>query len=267
MIESKKSTLKYDISQSPLAIVNRMHFDQSLRTDAVRSGVTLLEEKVKEISCTDFGVQVEAVGRAGKKKYKGVYLIAADGVHSYVRKVMRKEAVPAHMTHYCDILSLETKSCHFYFGTDLSKGSYGWRFPYGKGSDIGVVDSMNHKKNISSLFDLLNLEDTQKIHGYKIPVWESPLFYDNRIFYVGDAAGQVLPFTYEGIYYAMKSAKILATVIAEDLHPEVYEERWNTLYKKKFSILLHLEKFFLHSDVMIYLMIANIGKILCITKV
>ena len=110
------------------------------------------------------------------------------------------------------------------------------------------------------LFNFLDIKKDEKIRGYKIPVWQNPLFYDKRIFYVGDAAGQVLPFTYEGIYYAMKSAKILSEVIIEDADHDSYEKRWNILYLKKFSILKRLEKLFLNHDFMIYLMMKTLEK-------
>jgi len=259
VIESKRSHITYDISNCPLAIVDRMTFDQSIRRDAVNAGAELLEEKVINILTTDTGVKVETEGKSGENRYEADYLIAADGVHSFVRKQIRKEKVPAYLTHYSDIMSLKTTKCHFYFGT-ISKGAYGWRFPYGNGSDVGIAAAQKDKKYIDALFDILGLEKDHKIRGYKIPVWQEPLFYDKRIFYVGDAAGQVLPFTYEGIYYAMKSAKILSEVIVEECDPEVYEKRWNYLYLKKFSTLSRLEKLFLHHDLMIHVMMKTLER-------
>ena len=260
ILESKRSHITYDISNNPLAIVDRLTFDQSLRHDAVRAGAELREEKVVHIFITETGVKVETEGRSGENMYEADYLIAADGVHSFVRKQIRREKVPVHLAHYSDVMSLKTTKCHFYFGTSVSKGSYGWRFPYGRGSDIGVVASQNDKRHIDALFDILGLGKDQKIRGYKIPVWQEPLFYDKHIFYVGDAAGQVLPFTYEGIYYAMKSAKILSEVMVEGCDPEVYEKRWNRLYLKKFSLLSRLEKLFLHHDFMIHVMMKTLER-------
>ena len=176
VLESKNAHILYDISQSPLTIVDRVTFDQSLRHDAVKAGAELLEEKVANVFTTETGVMVETEGEAGIHVYEAAYLIAADGVHSFVRKKMRKEEVPAHLTHYSNVMSLKATKCHFYFGTSISKSSYGWRFPYGSGSDIGIGTSENDKKHIEALFDLLGLEKDQKIRGYKIPVWQEPLF-------------------------------------------------------------------------------------------
>ena len=260
MLETKQHSITYDISHVPLAIVDRVSFDQALRNDAREAGAVLLEAKVTHIDVTAFSVKVEVDNGMEHKVYESKNIIAADGVHSFVRKQMRNEEVPAHLTHYSDISALQTKKCHFYFGTGMAKGAYGWRFPYREGADVGVLASNNNKNNMHALFNFLNIEKDEKIRGYKIPVWQEPLFYDKRIFYVGDAAGQVLPFTYEGIYYAMKSAKILSEVIIEDADHDAYEKRWNTLYLKKFSILKRLEKLFLHHDFMIYLMMKTLEK-------
>ena len=259
VLETKQHSIAYDISHIPLAIVDRVSFDKALRNDAREAGAVLLEAKATDIDVTAFGVRVGVDDGVKDKVYEAKYLIAADGVHSFVRKKMRNEEVPAHLTHYSDILALQTNKCHIYFGTDMAKGAYGWRFPHHDGTNIGVPASEN-KNNMYELFNFLDIKKDEKIRGYKIPVWEDPIFYDKRIFYVGDAAGQVLPCTYEGIYYAMKSAKILSEVIVEDADHDSYEKRWNTLYLKKFSILKRLEKLFLHHDFMINLMMKTVKK-------
>ena len=51
-----------------------------------------------------------------------------------------------------------------------------------------------------------------------------------NVYFVGDAAGQVMPLSFEGIYYAIKSAKILANSIKNNLN---YEKEWNKHYLKK----------------------------------
>lgn len=260
VFETKKQSIAYDIKHNPLAIVDRVLFDQALRNDAKEAGAVLLEAKATDIDVTAFGVRVGVDDGLEHKMYEAKYLIAADGVHSFVRKKMRNEEVPAHLTHYSDIAALKTNKCHFYFGTGMAKGAYGWRFPYNGGADVGVVASSNNKNNIYELFNFLDIKKDEKVRGYKIPVWQDPLFYNKRVFYVGDAAGQVLPFTYEGIYYAMKSAKILSEVIVEDTDHDSYEKRWNALYLKKFSTLKRLEKLFLNHDFMIYLLMKTLEK-------
>jgi len=50
---------------------------------------------------------------------------------------------------------------------------------------------------------------------FPIPAWKNKSFGSGKIFFLGDAAGMVMPVTYEGIYYAMKSGQFAATAIIE----------------------------------------------------
>ena len=256
VLETKKRSIEFDISATPLAVVDRVEFDDRLRQDAVGAGVEVLEEKVSNVTILDSSVKVES----NAKVYESKYLIAADGVLSSIRKKLRAEKVPSGLTHYSDISDFKTDKCHFYFGSTLSNRAYAWRFPYGDGADIGTFAPQNSKKFMFNLFNFLGVAQKEKIKGYNIPQWDKPLFYDNRVFYVGDSAGQVLPFTYEGIYYAMKGAKIVAEVIGEGADSSEYEKRWNRLYLKKFRTLKYLQKFFLKNDFMIFVMMKTLEK-------
>jgi len=100
----------------------------------------------------------------------------------------------------------------------------------------------------------LDLEEKTRDLGYKIPHYDNTIFYKERVFFVGDSASQVLPFTYEGIYYSMSAAKILSEVLIHKEEPSAYERRWKEKYKKKFDTLLKLQKLFLKNNFMINVM-------------
>jgi len=255
-LETKKKSIEFDISNTPLGIVDRVEFDQHLRNDAMNTGAEVIEAKVVDVKILSSKVLVEAQIGDICKHYEAEYLIAADGVLSVVRKKVRKEEVPKQLIHYSDVDSLATSKCHFYLGTTLTGHGYGWRFPYEGGSDVGTIG----KKGLYNLFRFLGIDQKEKVRGYNIPTWEKPLFYEDRVFYVGDAAGQVLPFTYEGIYYAMQSAKILSEVIIDDVDFSEYETRWNTRYLKKFTMLKKLERIFLFNDLMILLLMKTLER-------
>lgn len=70
---------------------------------------------------------------------------------------------------------------------------------------------------------------------------------------MGDAAGQILPFTYEGIYFAMKSAQILSQSIINDSlkHMKV----WNDTYLKKFKFFRFMQKIFLSNNYFVNLLL------------
>ena len=48
---------------------------------------------------------------------------------------------------------------------------------------------------------------------YRVPVWKGDLYNKNMVIFAGDSAGQVLPLTHEGIYYAMKAGELAAIAI------------------------------------------------------
>jgi len=86
-----------------------------------------------------------------------------------------------------------------------------------------------------------------KPKGYFIPHWKKMTLYQDRVLYVGDSASLVLPFTYEGIYYALKSGKLAADALLKN-DPFLYEKTWNNLYLKKFKFLRILQSIFLKND-------------------
>ena len=260
VIETKKRKIEFDITDIPLAVVDRVEFDEKLRQEAQQAGATLLEAKVMKVQVNDADVSIEVKEKKELKTFQAHYLIAADGVLSTVRKQLRQEEVPKILTHYSDIEGYTTKKCHFYFGSTLTNQAYAWRFPYYNGADVGTLSRQGDKTFFYNLLAFLGLKKEQSIKGYNIPKWEKPLFYENRVFYVGDAAGQVLPFTYEGIYYAMKSAKILSEVIHEGSDFSEYEKRWNKLYYKKFNALKQLQRIFLKNDLMIFILMKTLEK-------
>lgn len=248
----KERRVDIDISATPLAVVDRVEFDSALRDDAERLGTELYEASF--VSMERFDEYVVSVIKKGDEyvKVKSNYVVAADGVNSKIRKLVNGDSVSSSLTHYADIRSKTTTSCDFHFGQSVAQSEYAWDFPHADGSNIGtVVDDLECLKSLKSN---LNIDEKTRDLGYKIPVYKNQLFYKDRVFFVGDSASQVLPFTYEGIYYAMSSAKILSNVLVKKLSPFEYEKEWKKVHKERFDTLLKLQKIFLHNDFMISIM-------------
>lgn len=247
----KKSRISIDISKTPIAIVDRVEFDTALRDEAQKQGTTLYEATFVSLEIFDDYVISKIKKDNEYMEVKSKYVIAADGVNSRLRKQVNGDEVSSFMTHYCDITSKQYTSCTFHVGEKVAKQNYAWAFPHADGSNIGTVADTGCLEQLK--IDL-NIDETTRDLGYKIPTYHNTVFYKERVFFVGDSASQVLPFTYEGIYYAMGAAKILAKVIVNADEPTVYEERWNGKYKKKFDTLLKLQKLFLRNNFMIIVM-------------
>lgn len=248
----KEKKVEVDISQTPLAIVPRREFDSYLREEARKAGTELYEAKLLDLKVEADCVLAAVRFKDGIKTIKSKYLIAADGVNSSIRKKINGDRVSALVTSYADLEDAAYQECEFHFGSDVADKYYAWAFPESGGTNIGTLaEGEFYMKNF---MDSINVTQNVKVYGYKIPEFEKNIFYKERVFFVGDSASQVLPFTYEGIYYAMSSAKILAEVLINNDSPETYEKNWNAKYLKKFTTIQRLQKIFLYNDFMIAIM-------------
>lgn len=247
---SKKSI--FNIQKAPLSIVLRKEFDKMNRELAVESGSKLIEGKYQSLDYFEDFIIAKIKTKEKIIKIKAKYLVAADGVTSSVKKDVLNSSVNSLLTNYVIVKDKEITSCDFYFDSNYAPKQYAWVFPHGKDTSIGVIFHNNAKSR--KVFTRLLKEHNAsnfKIKGFYIPVWQDKAtFYEKRVFFVGDAAGQIMPFTYEGIYYAMHSSRILSNAIFQD-NPNLYKEQWNKKFRKTFKSYEYLQKVFLSSDFMV----------------
>lgn len=165
----------------------------------------------------------EIISYEGNKiKYK--YLIAADGANSIIRKII----VPNYKINgFCLEVDIDNKNNHkdiqIHFGL-LRKG-YGWVFPKKDHLTIGIGSFFDKKIDYKSIlydyFKLLNINSKDVIiKGHFIPLGKylsNPIDTINDIFFVGDAAGLVDPFTGEGLYFSLLSGIFSSNTIIENI--------------------------------------------------
>jgi geranylgeranyl reductase len=154
------------------------------------------------------------------------------------------------ISYYADVEKQESESCQFWFGDDVSPRHYAWVFPHHREINIGLIadDRQRMGQFFRRLFERASLQgEPPKPKGYFIPYWKPMTLYRDRVFYVGDSASLVLPFTYEGIYYALQSGRLAARAILEN-DPDSYAKNWNELNLKKFKFLRLLQTIFLRND-------------------
>ena len=251
---SKKREMSIDLSKTPISIVLRKEFDKTLRELAQKDGTTLLEARFLSSEFFDDYIVTKIQSADKILLIKSKYLVGADGVKSTVRKEILKDSTNSYLTNYSLIDKSEIDYCDFYFGKDFAPNEYAWIFPHGDKLSIGSILKDNDAKKTFESFKQKSYKD-KKTKGYFIASWnEENIFYKNKTFFVGDATGQILPFTYEGIYFAMKSAHILADAIIQD-DPNLYENNWNKIYLKKFRFFKRLQNIFLKNDFFVDLMI------------
>jgi len=163
-------------------------------------------------------------------------LFGADGALSTVRQSIR---LPRNTLGFCmeahvpiDTLQnqdiINNNSIGIYYG-EQSKG-YAWVFPTSDSVAIGVGNISNElsEKQIVNSYSafasrMLNKNDIKASAAY-LPSGDSVILgtpvYEN-ICLLGDAAGLIDPFTGEGIYYAMLSAKKAYEAMVESKHSKI----------------------------------------------
>jgi len=217
-------TQKIDLNNELVTVI-REEFDENLRQKAVKNGVKLVYDKFKNIENN------KVITKNSTFEYD--ILIGADGVHSSVRKALKLEKIPSILTFY-NRVDKQSNICEFIFDEDKASREYAWIFPHDKQTHIGNVNKYEFKK----LCEELNVDIKAK--GYHIPKWnENIVIQKDNVYFVGDAAGQVMPLTFEGIFYAIYSAKVLSNSIINNLN---YKKEWNRAFLTKFRFMKILEK-------------------------
>jgi geranylgeranyl reductase len=248
MVSPMGESLDIELKGGTLAIVNRGEFDKTLRKEAKKQGARVIEGEFISI-INDKNYRVEANVGEVKSKIVSEYIIAADGVNSKVRTALGIKPAQAFFTASEHIQGVNTDICEFWFGSFHAPGSYSWVFPAADGISAGTGSFEPGK--IKVLFDRFKKRKGIILEGqkrlYRMPIWRGDLYNKGRVIFAGDSAGQVLPLTYEGIYYAMKAGEFAARAIIEEKAGN-YKKMWKDRFQRRFILMDKLRKYFLKDD-------------------
>jgi geranylgeranyl reductase len=240
--------LNIDLKGGSLSIVERSEFDKVLRDEACLKGAKVLEGEFLDLSSgRHYVALIKTNGNI--LKIETEYIIGADGVNSKVRRCLGIKPIGRLFTAYERVEGMNVDVCEFWFGSSHAPNFYSWVFPTDSGISIGT-GTTEPKKVLEYLRFFkerrrVSIEGIRKI--YTIPIWDGRLFYKEKVLFSGDSAGQVLPLTYEGIYYSMKSAELAAKAIISG-KIENYKKMWKALFYKRFILMDKLRRYFLKND-------------------
>ena len=248
IVSPKGKMLDIDLKGGGLAIVQRGDFDRILREKAEDSGARVIKGEFLTI-LDDRKCRVETDIGGKKCDISSEYIIASDGVNSRVRAALGIKASLSFFTVSQQIKDLNVDSCEFWFGSSHAPFSYSWVFPAGEGISAGTGCFVTGA--INALFEKFKarrgIAGAGQQQVYRVPVWKGDLYNKNMVIFAGDSAGQVLPLTYEGIYYAMKSGELAAMAVLEE-RVDNYKKRWQARFEKRFSLMAKLVNYFLKDD-------------------
>ncbi len=243
-----------------IGIVERREFDSTLRDMAQAQGAVVMDGEFlrflpPENGRPERGILCEA-NRGGERiMVRSELVIAADGVNSRVRTALGMKPMSSLYTLGAklpiDATMMEKNCCEFYFGR-FAKGGYSWIFPGGASVSAGTgsTDPGRLKPAFERLLEEKGAAPAAAIQGtrgYRIPLWEGQPLMKDKVLFAGDSAGLVMPFTFEGIYYAMRSGQLAAQAIAEG-DPGLYRKLWRHRFRSRFLLMKGLWRAFLTTE-------------------
>jgi geranylgeranyl reductase len=248
IISPKGESLDIPLRGESLAIVERGEFDNILRKQAEKKGAHVIEGEFLSLK-GQRRYRSETMTGGVQCAIESEYLIAADGINSRVRRSLGMKLLPCLYAIIEHIQGLQAESCEFWFGFSHAPTFYSWTFPATDGISIGT--GCLEPKKIKLFFERFKERKGINHSGYemisRIPMWKGDIYNVGNIVFAGDSAGQVLPLTYEGIYYAMKSGELAARAIIEG-RVENYKKIWKSTFYKRFVLMDKLKSYFLKDD-------------------
>lgn len=250
LISPSGETVPIRLTGASIAIVSRGEFDAALRADAARAGARIMEAEFLRFVSLGKTVVVEARAAGSAIAIEADYVIAADGVNSRVRQALGMKPAMSFMTIAAKTTAVDAESCEFWFGSSHAPRLYSWVFPQKAGVSAGT--GTFHPREITGLWRRFAQrrhipEESAGLRGYRIPFWQGDLYCRDRILFAGDAAGQVLPLTAEGIYYAMRSGDLAARALIDGTW-KGYRRLWEREFGKRFALMRRLWEYFLKDD-------------------
>ncbi len=246
-----------------IAMCCREVFDAYLRNRAIERGARLIDGQLNNLAFDAAGVTVTYKERFGgqTQQIRASAVIGADGAYSPTAKLLGLPNLPrcvaiqerirlpaAKMARWEDTADL-------YLGTEVSPDLYAWAFPKSDHVAVGMGAGAGNTKRAREHLAALKLRIADELDGgevileeaHALPMEPRPQIAFERAMLVGDAAGLVVNTSGEGIYWAMKSAKIAAEVLAAALpNPSLaalkrYERQWWKSYRTMYRFLRFLQ--------------------------
>jgi geranylgeranyl reductase family protein len=269
------SSLKYKVEvekEKPiLGMVIRKKFDNELVKLAINSGTKFIDgKKTIDVKITD---EKGLTKLEDGNKIESDIIVGADGVWSTTAKktnlIKNKRNISMSL---CTEIPIKKDKMNKFFTTKryghmhlklFGITGYGWVFPKKNHLNIGIGeinledDKTKNKKNLKLILNkyIELLKDTEiipnninieKIKGAAIPNFPLKKTYSDRLIIVGDAAGLANPFTGEGIFYAMDSAKMASEIIIKAIEKNnlkseflsQYEIKWKNEFGKDLKLYI-----------------------------
>lgn len=235
MVAPSERTVDMPINGGFVGMVDREVFDEWLRARAAANGAERRTGSFERIDRDAHGGAVvhyrdRETGAAARVSARVV--IGADGAksrvaHQCVPGAERQQYVAA----YHEIIrspvggdaAFDPSRCDVYYQGGISPDFYGWVFPHGATTSVGVGSAhkgYSLRAAVGKLLTSAGMDSAELVRREGAPIPMRPLKrWDNGrdVVLAGDAAGVVAPASGEGIYYAMTGGRLAADAAEEVL--------------------------------------------------
>lgn len=222
-------------------VINRPKFDKKLE-ESVSSKI-LLNCKARSVAVRKDHVKVST----DRGTFEGEIVAGCDGTNSVVAKglCVRPKGMIKGL-----IGIVNEKGCSenvdLYFDKEKLRDGFFWRIPRGRKLEYGMLGKDAKFSDLECFFGIKRYERSAGI----IPVGSVKKSYFDRVLLIGDAAGQVKPWSGGGVIYGLTSARIASSVIEKafeinDFGESVlreYESRWRERIGKQIGFGVFLRK-------------------------
>jgi len=226
-------------------VIDRVRLDKVKAKEAEKAGAELhLGETVKSVDEEGEFVSVET----DKDSYRAKIVAGCDGAQSKVRE---ETGLPDPDHFYQGILCFtDEEDCQDFVDVFLEVPSFfGWRIPRGDSVEYGAAvpkgeTPMKWLDRITERY--VDSDERKDFCAGAIPIQPPETVTSDRVFLVGDAAGQTKPFTGGGILYGMRCAETASqTVEVEEPRTlEDYENGWRSSLNKDIMLGGFIENFY-----------------------
>lgn len=230
--------------------IDRVKWDQTLAEQAQQAGAEMVRARLTNVKCENGAVKLRLATDGHDSTITARMVVGADGTHS---RVARTLGLPR-PAEYAYNLGIEGRMkypaggegwrddyVHVFVGRNLAPGWFGWIIPTGTdvvrvgiGSNNGVKPIECYRRLSAAFPQLFEGIEPIRMYGGTIPLTFAPRTYGDNVLLVGDAAGQVKPFSGGGIYTSLVAARHASGTIERafasgDFSSEglsIYEHAW-----------------------------------------
>ncbi len=213
--------------------VRRTVLHDALRSAALARGVAFEQAAVEELTQDGSGVEVRGNGRTARASY----VVAADGLHSPLRRRLGLEAAPARRRRYGLRAHYEVTPWTDLVEVHWARDAEAYVTPVGRGLvGVAVLSAVRagfdeHLAAFPELGGRLAGTPHGAVRGAGPLRQRATARVAGRVLLVGDAAGYVDALTGEGVALAVAQARAAVLALAED-DPDRYERDWQRVTRR-----------------------------------